>query len=59
MDALRQLSFPGSGDVLLPLGIEIALLILQVVLFLFVAQRLLNDMERRARAQGLLSLRGH
>ena len=58
IDALRQIAFPEIADALLPLEIEIILLGLQTILFLVLAQRLLGHMERRARDQAQLTLRG-
>jgi ABC-2 type transport system permease protein len=58
VDALRQIAFPDIADALLPLEVEIILLALQTILFLVLAHRLLNHMERRARDEAQLALRG-
>ncbi len=57
VDALRQLLFGEAAVGLMPLGLEVLLLALAAVLFLFLASWSLATLERRARAEGRLSTR--
>ena len=58
VDALRQVLFPLTADGLLPLGIEMILLGLMGVGLVVLAHRCLLWLERRARVEGRLTLRG-
>lgn len=57
MDALRQVLFPAEAHGFLPVWLEIAILAALALLFLGAACWLLNDLERRARYKGSLSVR--
>ena len=57
-DALRQILFPRSADALLPLWLEVVLLAVLVVLFIALACWCLAYLERRAREEGRLTVRG-
>ena len=57
MDAMRQLLFPPATDRLLSAETEIAILSGLAVLFLFTARLFLARLERKAKADGKLSLR--
>ena len=57
MDAMRQLLFPPATDRLLSAETEIAILSVLAVVFLFTARLFLARLERKAKADGKLSLR--
>lgn len=57
MDAMRQLLFPPATDRLLSAETEIAILSGLAVVFLFTARLFLARLERKAKADGKLSLR--
>jgi ABC-2 type transport system permease protein len=57
LDAMRQMLFPGGWLVFLPVGLEIALLVLLAVLLLICAAWSFSAIERRARIAGRLSLK--
>jgi ABC-2 type transport system permease protein len=57
MDAMRQLLFPRQAHGLLSVEAEIGLLIGLAVVFLLLARRCLNYLERKAREEGTLSVR--
>jgi ABC-2 type transport system permease protein len=56
LDAMRQLLFPG-GFRFLPVGVEVALLLAQVIAYFALSQVALRFMEWRARAGGRLIMR--
>jgi ABC-2 type transport system permease protein len=58
VDALRQVLFTEYADGLLPVWLEIVLLAVQSVLFLALAWWSLRHLERRAREEGRLTIRG-
>jgi ABC-2 type transport system permease protein len=57
IDAMRQLLFPGGWSFFLPVGSEIAIQALLVVLFLVSAAWAFKFIEHRARIKGRLSLK--
>jgi ABC-2 type transport system permease protein len=57
LDAMRQMLFPGGWRVFLPVGGEVAILILLVVLFLAGAVWSFSAIERRAKIAGRLTLK--
>jgi ABC-2 type transport system permease protein len=58
MDAMRQVCFTkAAGSGLLPVGLELAILAVLAVLFLWWATRSLEYMERRGRETGRLTLK--
>jgi energy-coupling factor transporter ATP-binding protein EcfA2 len=58
VDALRQVLFGAEACGLLPLGVEVALLAALAVLFVALAYGCLKVLERKARAEGRLTVRG-
>jgi ABC-2 type transport system permease protein len=58
IDALRQILFPREANALMPLGWEVVLLAVLAVLFLFLAWWCLKVLERRARQEGRLTVKG-
>ena len=58
LDAMRQLAFRGETQGVLPAGVEALILVGMDVVFLFLAYRALRFLERLARREGRLSLRG-
>lgn len=60
LDAMRQLLFPSMGATFkfLPVETELLILIALAVLFLFLAHHALNFMEKLAREEGRLTVRG-
>jgi ABC-2 type transport system permease protein len=58
VDALRQVLFGAAARGLLPLGWEVALLGAQALLFLALARWCLKVLERKARREGRLTVRG-
>jgi ABC-2 type transport system permease protein len=58
LDAMRQLAFPGpESEGVLPVGIEIAILVVMGVVFLVAARYALAFLEHLARREGRLTLR--
>jgi ABC-2 type transport system permease protein len=57
IDALRQILFPNSADGLLPVWSEMMILALLSVVFIFLARYVLDLLQRRARAEGRLTVR--
>jgi ABC-2 type transport system permease protein len=58
LDAMRQLAFPGPESAgVLPVGIEIAILVVMGVVFLVAARYALAFLEHLARREGRLTLR--
>jgi ABC-2 type transport system permease protein len=56
LDALRQLAFPSGSELgFLPVGVEIAILIVLSIIFLVVARYLLAYMEKLAIQEGRLT----
>jgi len=60
LDAMRQLAFagPAAATAFLPPEGEAALLVVMMVVFLFLARTMLRLMERLARREGRLTVRG-
>ncbi len=58
LDAMRQLAFRGETWGVLPAGVEALILVAMDVVFLFLAYRALRFLERLARREGRLTLRG-
>ena len=57
MDAMRQLLFAGTGDRLMPLEYEVAILAVLGVFFVTAARWCLAVLERKAKVEGKLGLR--
>jgi ABC-2 type transport system permease protein len=62
IDAMRQVLFPPAATTvasqgLLPVGLEVGLLAVLAMLFIFLARYLLARLERRARQEGRLTVR--
>jgi ABC-2 type transport system permease protein len=58
VDALRQVLFGAKAEALLPLGYEVALLAVLALAFVALAWRCLKVLERKARQEGRLTVRG-
>jgi ABC-2 type transport system permease protein len=60
LDAMRQLAFagPGAATAFLPADLEALVLVAMTVAFLFLARFMLRLMERLARREGRLTVRG-
>jgi len=60
LDAMRQLAFVGSPETegALPPGVEALILIAMAVFFIALARFLLGVIERMARQEGKLTMRG-
>lgn len=58
LDAMRQLAFPGETQGMLPASTEALILVAMAVVFLVLAYASLRFLERLARREGRLTLRG-
>ena len=58
LDAMRQLAFPGESHGVLPASVETLILIGMAAVFLLLAYLALRFLERLARREGRLTLRG-
>ncbi len=61
LDAMRQLAFSGTSTSFgtPPPGVEALILVAMVVVFIGLARLMLRHMERLARIEGRLTLRGN
>jgi ABC-2 type transport system permease protein len=57
IDALRQILFPAAADGLLPVWVELIVLGVLSLVFIVLARHVLELLERRARAEGRLTVR--
>jgi ABC-2 type transport system permease protein len=57
IDALRQILFPTAADGLLPVWVELIVLGVLSLVFIVLARHVLELLERRARAEGRLTVR--